>query len=114
MNREEKIHYLEKYKRAKERYQELNEKLHDLQSVKYDYIKTAVHKTLTERIHEVDIAYCNQLKAYIEIQNFIMNNTPNTHFINAFGYDSLLYDKFVTLKSDKDIASASPCPRPVL
>lgn len=101
MNREDKIYYLEKYKRAKERYQELNEKLHDLQSVKYGHIKTTVHKTLAEKISEVDKAFYDKLDAFDVVKTII----DKSSYKNIFGYDSMLYAKFISLENDKDIAN---------
>lgn len=101
MNREDKIYYLEKYKRAKERYQELSDNLYSLHGIKYGIIKTAVHKTLAEKIGEVDKAFYDKLDAF-DVVKAIIDESP---YKNIFGYDSILYAKFISLENDKDIAN---------
>lgn len=79
----------------------MNDNLYILHGIKYGIIKTTVHKTLAERISEVDKAFYDKLDSFDEIKSIINKSS----YKNVFGYDSILYAKFISLENDKDIAN---------
>jgi hypothetical protein len=73
MTKQEKIKYLQKYQRAKNHHEYLVNTLYNTHSVNYG-VKSTVHKSLAERIQEIDIAYEEKLRTYIEIDRIIGGN----------------------------------------
>lgn len=71
MTRKEKIECLSQYIKAKRRYDRLDTQLKSAGTVAYDEVKSTVHKSLAERIHDRDIAHEDMMKAYIEVDSLI-------------------------------------------
>lgn len=71
MTRKEKIEYLSQYIKARRRFECLDTRLKSASSVGYDQVKSSVHKSLVERIHDRDKAYEDMIIAYIEIDSLI-------------------------------------------
>lgn len=91
MNRQEKIAYLSRFERAFEQFEYLRNEVEGLKSVDLNHVKSSVHKTLTEKIHEKDLAYDNMMKIREEIENIC-------------GDDIYLDFHFVLMKSYQEIA----------
>lgn len=71
MTKKEKIYYLSRYIKARRKFERIDTKLKNPSSVKYDQVKSTVHKSLAEHIQDRDKAYENMMKAYIEIDSLI-------------------------------------------
>lgn len=96
MSNEEKIYFLESYKRSKEKYETLKSALNTVHSISYfncSNRNNKPNKTIVDKINEVDNAYLEQLDQYIKINNILLKE-----------YDHVLYCKYVCLMSDEEIA----------
>ena len=71
MDIKEKIEYLSQYIKAKRRYDRLDTQLKSAGTFAYDEVKSTIHKSLAERIHDRDIAHKDMMKAYIEVDSLI-------------------------------------------
>ena len=91
MLRKEKIKYLEQYKKAKEKYEYLNGRLNDPNTVKYDVVKSTINKNIVDKITERDEAYSNMM--YLKAKFGLLID------------DLLLFHKYVLLWSDNKIAN---------
>lgn len=74
MTREEKIKYLSRFIRARRKYEVLNQQLKSVESIDINKIKSTVHKSMAERIHDKDKAYEKMMMTYIEIDSIIGDN----------------------------------------
>ncbi|SCH32082.1 Uncharacterised protein [uncultured Clostridium sp.] len=95
MNLEQKKHYLESYKRAREKYETLKCSLESVHSASYFECKDRNNKpskNIIDKINEVDNAYFKQLDEFIKINKLLLN-------------DNILYCKYVCLMSDEEIAN---------
>ncbi len=73
-SRKEKIKYLSRFIRARRKYEVLNQQLKSVESIDINKIKSTVHKSMAERIHDKDKAYEKMMMTYIEIDSLIGDN----------------------------------------
>lgn len=71
MNNREKIMYLSRFMRLKRKYERVDQQIKGLKSTDFNQVKTTVHKTLAERIHEKDQLYKEMIKAYHEVDSLV-------------------------------------------
>lgn len=91
MNRKQKIKYLEQYKKLKDRFEYLDNRLKDPNTINYHHIKSTLHQSLEDKIHERDKAYEDMIYAHIEVNRLV-------------GHDLLLGYKYTTNMDDYEIA----------
>lgn len=90
MDRKQKMQYLKQYEQLKNRFEYLNSRINEPNTVRYDRIKSTTHKSLTDRISERDNAYIDMMCKKSEFGLLID--------------DLLLFHKYVLLWSDNKIA----------
>ncbi|MEY8675452.1 hypothetical protein [Thomasclavelia cocleata] len=90
MDRKQKMQYLKQYEQLKNRFEYLNSRINEPNTVHYDRIKSTTHKSLTDRIAERDNAYIDMMCKKSEFGLLID--------------DLLLFHKYVLLWSDNKIA----------
>ena len=73
-SRKDKIKYLSRFIRARRKYEVLNQQLKSVESIDINKIKSTVHKSMAERIHDKDKAYEKMMMTYIEIDSIIGDN----------------------------------------
>lgn len=71
MNNKEKINYLSQYMRTKRKYERIDQQLKGVQSIDLNKVKSTVHKSLAERIHERDQVYQEMMMYYVDIDNLV-------------------------------------------
>lgn len=96
MNRQEKIAYLSRFEKAFEHYEYLRNEVEGLKSVDYNHVRSSVHRTLTDKIHEKDLAYNSMMKTRKEIEDICVDNI-------------FLDFRFVLMKSYQEIADILGC-----
>ncbi len=95
MSLDQKKHYLESYKRAREKYETLKSSLESVHSASYFNCNSRNNKpskTIIDKINAVDNAYFKQLDEFMKINKLLLN-------------DNILYCKYVCLMSDEEIAN---------
>lgn len=93
---------LEKYKKAKEKYQTLENQLIGVHSIDYNYVKSTVHNTLIDLIHKKDKAYKEMVNSYRETFYLI------SHFV-PFPEHFLLMDLYIENKSINEVRKKYMC-----
>lgn len=93
---------LERYKKAKEKYQTLENQLIGVHSIDYNYVKSTVHNTLIDLIYKKDKAYKEMLSSYRETFYLINRFVP-------FPEHFLLMDLYIENKSIYEVRKKYMC-----
>lgn len=93
---------LEQYKRAKEKYETLENQILGVHSIDYNHVKSTVHKTLVDLIHKKDKAYKEMVNSYRETFYLI------SHFV-PFPEHFLLMDLYIDNKSINEVRKKYTC-----
>ncbi len=93
---------LEQYKRAKEKYETLENQILGVHSIDYTYVKSTVHKTLVELIYKKDNAYKDMINSYNETYYLI------THFV-PFPEHLILIELYIENKSINEVRKKYIC-----
>ena len=94
----EKINFLSRYKREKEKYIAYENQTNGVHSIDLNYVKSTVHPTLIDKIYRRDEAYAKMINSYIEINAIIARYIPCPN-------DVIMYDIFINGLSNEKITN---------